>query len=152
MPAYTFYMDSIVRGYQSIWDNPLADGDLLCEWEMGNSHDPQAIAVKRWSLDGTQLQVVGHVHKKYLPINLFDIHIKLCRCVKIWMVRIWWIFGQSSISPNFSSAKISLHTVMSNFWEVLEGIISNILSILGSGLTDMELLGCSMQSCYNLVR
>ena len=37
-----FYIDSMVQGYydyQSIWDNPLADGDLLCELETGNSHD-----------------------------------------------------------------------------------------------------------------
>ena len=31
--------------------------------------------------------------------------------VKIWMVKIWWIFDRSSISPNFSSAKVSLHKV-----------------------------------------
>ena len=39
-----------------------------------------------------QLQVVGHVPKKYLPINLFNIHVRLYRCVKIWMVKIWRIF------------------------------------------------------------
>ena len=27
------------------------------------------------------------------------------------MMKIWRIFGQSSILPNFSSAKVSLHTV-----------------------------------------
>ena len=51
MTAYTFYIDSMIRGYheyQSIlWDNPLADGDLLCEREMRNSHNPQAKAMKR---------------------------------------------------------------------------------------------------------
>ena len=26
-----------------IRDNPLADGDLLCEWETENSHDPQGM-------------------------------------------------------------------------------------------------------------
>ena len=58
-----------------------------------------------------QLQVVRHVPKKYLPINLFDIHVRLYTCVKIWMVKIWQIFGQLSISPNFSGIKISRHTV-----------------------------------------
>ena len=58
-----------------------------------------------------QLQVIGHMPKKYLPINLFDIHVRLCICVKIWMVKIWQIFGQLSISPKFSGAKVSLHTV-----------------------------------------
>ena len=58
-----------------------------------------------------QLQVVGHVPKKYLPINLFDIHVRLYRSVKIWVVKIWRIFAQLSISPNFSGTKVSLHTV-----------------------------------------
>ena len=34
MTAYTFGIDSMIQGhheYQSIWDNPVADGDLLCE-------------------------------------------------------------------------------------------------------------------------
>ena len=33
------------------------------------------------------------------------------RCVKVWMVKIWRIFDQSSISPNFYGTKVSLHTV-----------------------------------------
>ena len=51
MTAYTFCIDSMVRGYheyQSIWDTPLADGDLPCEREVGNSHDSQAVAVVTW--------------------------------------------------------------------------------------------------------
>ena len=51
-------------------------------------------------------RLVGHVPKKYLPIDLFDIHVRLYKCVKIWRN-----FSQSSISPNFSGAKVSLHTV-----------------------------------------
>ena len=58
-----------------------------------------------------QLQVIGHVPKKYLPVNLFDIHVRLYRCIKIWMVKIWQIFGQSSILPNLSGTKVSLHAV-----------------------------------------
>ena len=41
-----------------------------------NSHDPQAMAIKRWS-KVHQLQAVGHVPKTYLPINLFNIHMRL---------------------------------------------------------------------------
>ena len=70
MTAYTLYIDSMIQGYhkyQSIWNNPLAKGNLLCEQETGNSHDPQAIAIKRWLMI-CQLQVVGHLPKKYLPI------------------------------------------------------------------------------------
>ena len=75
MTAYTFCIDSMVRGYceyQSIWDIPLADGDLPCGRKTRNSHDPPK-ALKK-VIDGTQLQVVGHVPKKYLPISLFNIH------------------------------------------------------------------------------
>ena len=69
MTACAFCIDSIVQGYceyQSIWDIPLVDGDLPCEWKTGNSHD------SRW-LMVPQMQMVGHMAKKYLPINLFDI-------------------------------------------------------------------------------
>ena len=55
----------MVRGYhdyRSIWHNPLADGDLLCEQETGNLHDIQALAIKK-TIDGT-LQVVGHMPRK----------------------------------------------------------------------------------------
>ena len=43
MTAYTFYINSIVQGYreyQSIWDNLLADGDLLCKQEIHMIHRP----------------------------------------------------------------------------------------------------------------
>ena len=30
-----------------MWDIPFADGDLPCEQNIGNSHDPQAMALKR---------------------------------------------------------------------------------------------------------
>ena len=55
MTDYKFYIDLVVRGYhdyQFIWDNPLADGNLLCEWEMENSHDLQAVAIKK-TIDAT---------------------------------------------------------------------------------------------------
>ena len=86
----------------------MADGDFVNEkWEIRSSYDPQAMAIKKV----LQLQAVGHVPKKYLPINLFDIHVRLYISIKIWMVKIWRIFGQSSILPNFSGTKVSLHTV-----------------------------------------
>ena len=50
MAAYTFCIDSMIRGYheywkkvstdQSVWDNPLADGYLLCEREIHTIHRP----------------------------------------------------------------------------------------------------------------
>ena len=50
MTACTFCIDSIIRGYceyQSICDIPLADEDLSCERITGNSHDPQAMTLKK---------------------------------------------------------------------------------------------------------
>ena len=77
MTAYTFCIGSVIRSYheyQFVRDNSLANGDLLCEWEIHS--DSQAKAIKKWSMV-PQLQVVGHVPKKYFPINLFDIHVRL---------------------------------------------------------------------------
>ena len=64
----------------------------------------------------TQLQIVGHVPKNIFQsiFSIFIIHMRLyCRCVKIWMVKIWQIFGWSSILPSFRGAKVSLYTVAS---------------------------------------
>ena len=109
----------------AIWDNPLANGDLLCEQEIVNSHDPQTMAIKRWLMI-CQLQVVGHVPKKYLPINLFDICVKLYRCVNIWMVKIWRIFGRSSISPNFPSIRYLYDFTIHYIWEAAYHLIWNV--------------------------
>ena len=67
-----------------------------------------------------QLQVVEHMPKKCLPINLFDICVRLYRCVKIWIVKIWRIFGQLSILSNNSSAKVSFHMVCIYFFTRLQ--------------------------------
>ena len=55
---HEFSVQAMVRGYhiyQSIWD-AACDGELLnCERQLGNPHDPSAVAVKKGST------VVGHV-------------------------------------------------------------------------------------------
>ena len=33
-------------------------------------------------IEGTHLHAVGHMLKKYLPINLFDIQVRLYKCLK----------------------------------------------------------------------
>ena len=68
--AYTFYIDSMAQGYheyqfQSIWDNPLADGNLPCEWEKGNSHDLQAVVIKKL-IDAVTGALQGTSQGKYL--------------------------------------------------------------------------------------
>ena len=55
MTACTVWIDSMVQGYceyQSIWDDPLVDGDSPCKRKMGNSNDPQSMALKK-VIDGT---------------------------------------------------------------------------------------------------
>ena len=54
MTAYTFYTVSMIRGYGELYWTAnqsfrvkVVDGDLLCEREIGNSHDPQVMAIKR---------------------------------------------------------------------------------------------------------
>ena len=71
MTAYMFLIDLMVRGYydyQSIWDNPMADGDFPCEWEMGNAHDLQVVAIKK-TIHGT-LQVFRCMPRKISSIYL----------------------------------------------------------------------------------
>ena len=68
MTAYTLYIDSMVwdyHDYQSVWDNHLVDGDLLCEHETENSHYLQAMAIKI-TIDGTLQVVEGVCQGKYL--------------------------------------------------------------------------------------
>ena len=123
MTAYTFCIDSIVRGYhdyQSVWDFSSADGDLLCVQETygkfaqstgcGYQEDDWWYPASCWA------------RVKENIFNLFDIpkkrwqyytHMWLYyRFVNIWMVKIWRIFSQSSILLNFHDVEVSLHTVL----------------------------------------
>jgi len=62
MPAVAFHLDSKVQGYhiyQAIWKNPCTGDELICEREIGNSHDPQSVAMKK-ETDGI-MSIVGHV-------------------------------------------------------------------------------------------
>ena len=100
MTAYTFYIDSM--------------GIIL--WQMETYFVNEKHKFSQFTL-----QVVGCVSRLENIFNLFNIfkkrwqfytHARLYyRCVKIWMVKIWQIYGQSLISSNFYSAKVSLHLV-----------------------------------------
>ena len=52
-----------------------------------------------------QLQVFGHVPKKYLPINLFDIHVKLYRCEKFGEFLVGHQFRQVLAALKFPSIR-----------------------------------------------
>ena len=49
--------------------------------------------------------------KNYLSINLFDIHVRLYRLVKIWMVKFGEFLVGRPFLLNFSDANVSLHTL-----------------------------------------
>ena len=75
-----------------------------------------------------QLQVVGYVPKKYLPINLFDIRVKLYRCIKIWMVK----FGKFLVvrqirqilaAPKFPSIQYLYDFTIHYIWEAAYHLI-----------------------------
>ena len=62
-------IDSMVQGYheyQSIWDNPLANEDLPCEWEMGNSHNSRAVAIRKLTDAKVINALQGTCQRKYL--------------------------------------------------------------------------------------
>ena len=69
LAALTFRLDSKVRGYhvyQAIWTNPCIGDELICEQEIGNSHDPQAVAMKK-EIDCV-ISIVGHVPREISSI------------------------------------------------------------------------------------
>ena len=58
MAIYSFAIEAMVRGYhvyQSIWDAAIDGKNLECFREVGNIHDPSAVAIRKYG------SVVGHV-------------------------------------------------------------------------------------------
>ena len=77
------------------------------------------MAIKK-TIDGT-LQVDGRMQRKVSSICSIFLkkswqyytNVRLYyRSVKNWMVKIWQIFGQLSISSNFHGTKVSLHMIV----------------------------------------
>ena len=67
--SLTFVVDSAIRGYhiyKNIWPSPVAEERLQCEREVGNSHDPMSVAVKKL-IDG-ESTIVGHVPRRISPL------------------------------------------------------------------------------------
>ena len=59
---FSFAVDSMIHGYheyKSIWEDPTADDDLLCEREVGNPHDTHAVAIRKDIASVTT--TVGHI-------------------------------------------------------------------------------------------
>ena len=58
----SFEITSMIRGYheyKAIWEDPINGESLVCEREVGNSHDPLSVAVKK-TISGAST-IVGHV-------------------------------------------------------------------------------------------
>jgi len=55
-----------VATLKEIWPNPVDEEELTCEREVGNSHDPLAVAVKKL-IDGNNT-IVGHVPRHISPL------------------------------------------------------------------------------------
>ena len=45
--------------YKVIWEDPINGEDLVCECEVGNSHDPLSVAVKK--MISGESTIVGHI-------------------------------------------------------------------------------------------
>lgn len=48
--------------YKAIWENPIIGEELKCQREVGNSHDPLAVAVLK-QMDGHDT-IVGHISRR----------------------------------------------------------------------------------------
>ena len=59
----------MVRGYheyKEIWPDPFVGEELPCEQEVGNPHDPLAVAIKKTI--GGEHKIVGHVPRRISPL------------------------------------------------------------------------------------
>ena len=60
--ACSFTMESIACGYhtyKSVWKNHVHGEELSCARDIGNSHDPMAVAITK-EVDG-DIEAVGHM-------------------------------------------------------------------------------------------
>ena len=68
MAVYSFAIEAMVRGYhvyQSIWDAAIDGENLECFREVGNIHDPSAVAIRK---DGS---IVGHIRRALSAVCFF---------------------------------------------------------------------------------
>jgi len=65
----SFVIDAAIHGYhvyKEIWPNLIDEEQLTCEREVGNSHNPLAVAIKKL-IDGSNT-IVGHVPRHISPL------------------------------------------------------------------------------------
>ena len=70
---FQFSFNSAIRGfhvYKDIWENPVPGEELLCQREVGNSHDALSVAVLK-EIDGENT-IIGHIPRKISALcNVF---------------------------------------------------------------------------------
>ena len=65
----SFVVDLAIHGYhiyKDVWPSPVVEEQLQCKREVGNSHDPMSVAVKKL-IDGENT-IVGHVPRRISPL------------------------------------------------------------------------------------
>ena len=78
---FEFIVYSAIQGYheyKDIWKNPIIGGELKCQREIGNRHDPLAMAMLK-QIDGHNT-IVGHVSRKIVPLAMLSFDME---CYKI---------------------------------------------------------------------
>ena len=71
----SFVIDTALCGYhvyKDIWPNPIDEEQLTCEREVGNSHDPLAVAIKKL-IDGSNM-IIGHVPRRTYSSSMFSFY------------------------------------------------------------------------------
>jgi len=60
--AFTFVLGSMVHGYHeymAVWENPVLGEELSCMREIGNPHDPTAVAIQK-EIGGAIITICVH--------------------------------------------------------------------------------------------
>ena len=66
---FTFLVESMIRGYHeyTVWENPVLAEELRCTREIGNPHDPAAVAIQK-QISG-EMDIVRHVPKRFSALS-----------------------------------------------------------------------------------
>ena len=73
--VFTFSIEIVVRGYdvyKEIWETAIDEVELPCKREIGNTHDPFAVVIKKITPTGSV--TVGHTPRVISLVCLVFIH------------------------------------------------------------------------------
>ena len=72
--VYSFQIESMIHGYhqyKGIWESPSEDDALVCEREIGNTHDTHAVAIRKDTVLKERLGQWDIFQEKFLRFVLF---------------------------------------------------------------------------------